>query len=175
MAVRESLLGILTLGPAYGLQLHYELGSRAPHRAQTNVGQIYGTLERLTKAGLVEQKGQTQEGLPLYRLTPTGVSEANNWLEGSDIDSNSPVPEWPEILDRVLISRSVRLKSATVLIGRLEKCLDDNDSPATTLSDLANSHFRDAAKAWLDDAKSDQANTDIPYASNRPKRGRPKA
>ena len=29
MAVRESLLGILTLGPAYGLQLHAELGARA--------------------------------------------------------------------------------------------------------------------------------------------------
>jgi hypothetical protein len=42
MSVRDGLLSVLTLGPAYGLQMHAELASRAPHRKPVNVGQIYG-------------------------------------------------------------------------------------------------------------------------------------
>lgn len=62
MSVRDALLGILTLGPAYGLQLHAELGARAPHRAKTNVGQVYGTLDRLVTAGLVVHEGLSEIG-----------------------------------------------------------------------------------------------------------------
>ena len=53
MSVRDGLLAILSLGPAYGLQLHSELASRSPHRGPVNVGQIYATLDRLVARGLV--------------------------------------------------------------------------------------------------------------------------
>lgn len=51
MSVRDGLLALLTLGPAYGLQLHAELLDRAAHRRRVNVGQIYSTLERLRERG----------------------------------------------------------------------------------------------------------------------------
>ena len=54
MSVRDGLLAVLSLGEGYGLQLHSELAARAPHRSPVNVGQIYSTLERLARAGLVE-------------------------------------------------------------------------------------------------------------------------
>ena len=69
VSVRDCLLAIMSLGPQYGLQLHAELTTRAPHRAATNVGQIYSTLDRLVRDAKVETGGQTADGLPLYQLT----------------------------------------------------------------------------------------------------------
>ena len=54
MSVRSSLLAILTMGPAYGFQLHGELAVRTAGRRSVNVGQIYATLERLVVQGAVE-------------------------------------------------------------------------------------------------------------------------
>src|SRR5687767_9505885 len=45
MAVRDALLTLLTMGPAYGFQLHGGVGARTGGRRQVNVGQTYATLE----------------------------------------------------------------------------------------------------------------------------------
>ncbi len=104
MSVRDGLLAILTLGPAYGLQLHSELASRAPHRKPVNVGQIYGTLDRLVKQDLIEAAGQTDDALPLYRLTHAGTVEAAAWMSTPDA---AALPEWTEMLDRVLVTATI--------------------------------------------------------------------
>ena len=77
MSVRSGVLAILTLGPAYGLQLHSELASRTPHRKPVNVGQIYGTLDRLVTQAMIEPAGLTDDALPLYRLTAAGEACLN--------------------------------------------------------------------------------------------------
>ena len=51
MSVRDGLLAILTLGPAYGSQLHAEFMGRAPHRKMVNVGQIYVSTSNRTAYG----------------------------------------------------------------------------------------------------------------------------
>ena len=170
MAVRESLLGILTLGPAYGLQLHYELGSRAPHRAKTNVGQIYATLERLHKAGLVTPAGTNAEGLPLWRLTDMGASDAALWLRGDDVDE---LPEWSDVLDVVLISRSVNASASVVLVKHLLTLAGNQPTPTgNALADSATVQYRAALASWLKEAAA--APTDeMGYQLSRPKRGRP--
>jgi hypothetical protein len=65
VSVRDGILAILSMGPAYGLQLHSELTSRAPHRKPVNVGQIYGTLDRLAKQGLIEPAGKKAAAITL--------------------------------------------------------------------------------------------------------------
>ena len=65
MSVRDGLVAILTLGPAYGLQLHAELARRAPHRGPVNVGQIYSTLDRLSTQRLIASAGVTDAGVAL--------------------------------------------------------------------------------------------------------------
>jgi DNA-binding PadR family transcriptional regulator len=104
MSVRSCLLAILTIGPAYGFQLHGELESRTAGRRAVNVGQIYGTLERLVKQEAVESAGHTTDGLPLYRITALGRAEALHWL--SDTES-APGDEWNDLVDRVLIAASL--------------------------------------------------------------------
>ena len=175
MAVREALLGILTLGPAYGLQLHAELGARAPHRARTNVGQVYGTLDRLSTAGLVAHKGLTEDGLPLYVLTEAGAAEAVAWLEGSSL---SALPEWADVQDVVLISSSVSTLHATELLGKLNELLENSstgiaDTPAQLLNTQANMRYREAVSSWLADVQAAVIQPQPGYAIGRPKRGRP--
>ncbi len=195
MAVKEALLAIMTLGPAYGLQLHAELGVRAPHRARTNVGQIYGTLDRLVNTGLVTRSEATAEGLPQYSLTVEGVQAAARWLSGQDLVSAS---EWPELLDRVLIARSLNDDVLEDVLGAFERILsvDPPYTPrAATGQDAlwasSRARFANAALAWLGDVRREksqrsiQAYTDESDASRarsgasqgyqvlRPKRGRP--
>jgi DNA-binding PadR family transcriptional regulator len=175
MAVREALLGILTLGHAYGLQLHAELGARAPHRAKTNVGQVYGTLDRLTTAGLVIHQGLTTDGLPLYALTDAGRSEAVSWLEGVSLTS---LPEWADVQDQVLISSSVSEKHAALLTQKLNTLLESSPSssaqtPAQHLNEQANQRYREAVSSWLADVQAAVIQPQPSYALGRPKRGRP--
>lgn len=192
MAVKEALLGILTLGPAYGLQLHSELRERAPHRSRTNVGQIYGTLDRLILAGLVSRLGETTDGLPLYSLTDSGHHRAEEWLTGRDVIT---VNDWPELLDRILLARSLDEGSLESVIGAYERILaSDLSEPASTdhgpstLLAAANARFHGAALAWLGDVRRDMsgrhgleagpsgtASSGVAhgYSANRPKRGRP--
>ena len=197
MAVKEALLGILTLGPAYGLQLHFELCSRAPHRERTNVGQIYGTLERLSVAGMVLRAGETSDGLPLYALTSEGVSAAESWLRAESVLT---LTEWPELLDHILIARSLSDDTLESVVGVYEQILtedipvhDRRSGSSVNIMAAANEHFRNAALAWLGDvrrelssrrsntqngtlfARDDSGEEAVPhgYLITRPKRGRP--
>jgi len=171
MAVREALLGILTIGPAYGLQLHYELGARAPHRAKTNVGQIYATLDRLHKAGLVAPAGMNSEGLPLWQLTEVGQTDALRWLRGEDIDD---LPEWNDVLDVVLICRSVNASAAKTLIPKLIGAVERQPTTSgSELADAAATHYRGALLAWLTEAAAIAGTGEIGFHMARPKRGRP--
>jgi DNA-binding PadR family transcriptional regulator len=175
MTVRDALMGILTLGPAYGLQLHHELAERAPHRQKTNVGQIYGTLERLSKAGLVVHRGLSEDGLPLYALTEAGKAEAIIWLEGSALTT---LPEWSDVQDVVLISSSVSEQHSRLLLMTLKQLLEHHLdsatlSPAHTLNKLAQLRYREAVSAWLADVQAAIILPQPTYALGRPKRGRP--
>lgn len=182
MSVRDGILGILTLGPAYGLQLHAEFMARAPHRKPVNVGQIYGTLERLTGHGLLESAGVTDDGLPMYTLTAAGRSAATEWLT---TPVTQPLPEWTEMLDQVLVASSVDPASALTLskayrrwweqdLREVREQLADEEAHARRLAALAREAQGVAALAWLGAAIADLAELDTarPLSTHRPKRGR---
>lgn len=183
MSVRHGLLAVLTLGPAYGLQLHAELASRAPHRKPVNVGQIYGTLERLSAAGQIEDAGATDDGLPLYTLTSAGRISAEAWMREPVTDS---LPEWTEMLDQVLITSSLDPLAATTLARAFRRWWDDDlGSTRVQLQDAALVHgprlalvAREAqavaALAWIGAVTSELASNDSfrAYSSVRPRRGR---
>lgn len=126
MSVRDCLLAILTLGPQYGLQLHAELTTRTPHRAATNVGQIYSTLERLVRDGKVETGGSTDDGLPLYRLTDTGTSEVDAWLIPQDFSRETA---WPDILDLVFMVRSLPHVDPAIAFGKVTTAFANRSAP----------------------------------------------
>jgi DNA-binding PadR family transcriptional regulator len=74
------LLAILSEGPAYGYQLRGEFDLRTGGTWPLNVGQVYSTLERLERDGLVDRSGSDEEGRVRYSLTPAGSIEVRSWL-----------------------------------------------------------------------------------------------
>ncbi|WP_375389591.1 PadR family transcriptional regulator [uncultured Amnibacterium sp.] len=80
MSVRSSLLAILSEGPAYGYQLRGDFDLRTGGTWPLNVGQVYSTLERLERDGLVDRSGSDDEGRVRYTLTAGGSAEVRSWL-----------------------------------------------------------------------------------------------
>ncbi|MCK8680837.1 PadR family transcriptional regulator [Streptomyces lichenis] len=83
--MRLPLLALLARGPAHGYELKQDLeqllGAAYP---PTNVGQIYVTLGRLEKSGLIEGEEIAQESRPnkkIYRLTEAGQEALSAWFE----------------------------------------------------------------------------------------------
>ena len=62
MSVRHALLALLSEGPKYGLQLRHEFEERTGEVWPLNVGQVYTTLQRLERDGLIESDGDGEAG-----------------------------------------------------------------------------------------------------------------
>ena len=80
MSVRQSLLAILAQGPCYGYQLRHEFERRTGSTWPLNVGQIYNTLERLERDGLVVRGSADAQGHVYWEITDAGSAEVDEWL-----------------------------------------------------------------------------------------------
>lgn len=88
MSVRQSLLAILAQGPCYGYQLRSEFERRTGWSSSLNVGQIYSTLERLERDGLVSRGAPDADGHIYWQITDAGRGEARAWL-ASPVERNT--------------------------------------------------------------------------------------
>src|SRR2546421_3793920 len=76
MSVRHALLALLSEGPKYGLQLREEFEAGTGEVWPLNVGQVYTTLQRLERGGVVESDGDGQDGPQKgFRITAAGAQE----------------------------------------------------------------------------------------------------
>ena len=81
MSVRHALLALLSEGPKYGFQLRQEFEAKTGDVWPLNVGQVYTTLQRLERDGLVESDDTAEDGSQKdFRITPEGESELAQWL-----------------------------------------------------------------------------------------------
>jgi DNA-binding PadR family transcriptional regulator len=80
MSVRQALLALLEQGPMYGYQLRTEFERRTGSTWPLNVGQVYTTLTRLERDGLVVESGDDGEGHVVYRVTDAGREEVATWF-----------------------------------------------------------------------------------------------
>jgi DNA-binding PadR family transcriptional regulator len=84
MSVRQALLALLEEGPMYGYQLRSEFERRTGATWPLNVGQVYTTLTRLERDGLVSQvsppSGSDGEGHVVYEVTDAGRAEVATWF-----------------------------------------------------------------------------------------------
>lgn len=90
MSVRQSLLAILDQGPCYGYQLRNEFDRRTGSTWPLNVGQIYNTLERLERDGLVARGDADEHGHVYWQITTAGSEAASDWLHTAS--SREPAP-----------------------------------------------------------------------------------
>ncbi|WFB08525.1 PadR family transcriptional regulator [Streptomyces sp. LX-29] len=89
MSIRHGLLALLESGTRYGAQLRTEFQARTATTWPLNVGQVYTTLGRLERDGLVVQDGVDAAGRVLYAITDAGRAELRDWYE-SPVDRAHP-------------------------------------------------------------------------------------
>ncbi|GAA4706197.1 PadR family transcriptional regulator [Nocardioides conyzicola] len=80
MSVKQALLALLEEGPRYGYQLRAQFEQRTGATWPLNVGQVYTTLTRLERDGLVVGAGADDEGHVVYRITEAGRGEVATWF-----------------------------------------------------------------------------------------------
>src|SRR5436305_9579281 len=81
MSVQHAMLALLSEGASYGLQLRDEFVARTGDVWPLNVGQVYTTLQRLERDGLVESDDTAGPGPQKgYRITAEGAGELAGWL-----------------------------------------------------------------------------------------------
>jgi DNA-binding PadR family transcriptional regulator len=80
VSVPHALLALLSEGPKYGLRLQNEFQSRTGEVWPLNVGQVYTTLQRLERDGLVESDDEGERSQKRYRITSTGERDLADWL-----------------------------------------------------------------------------------------------
>src|SRR5712691_11237427 len=105
MSVRHALLALLSEGPKYGLQLREEFEAGTGQVWPLNVGQVYTTLQRLERDGLVESddagEDSPQKG---FRITADGEEELAGWLR-TPPDLSSPPRD--ELVIKILVALRV--------------------------------------------------------------------
>lgn len=81
MSIKHSLLALMSTGPKYGFQLRQEFEATTGDIWPLNVGQVYTTLQRLERDGLVESDDPAvDERQRNYRITRAGDEELAAWL-----------------------------------------------------------------------------------------------
>jgi DNA-binding PadR family transcriptional regulator len=76
-----SLLAILDERPGYGLQLKNRFEGRTGGVWPLNVGQVYTTLDRLQRDGLVAVRSDEDKGHKFYEITDQGRAILGKWFE----------------------------------------------------------------------------------------------
>jgi len=193
MSIRQSLLAILDQGPCYGYQLRAEFDRRTGSTWPVNVGQIYSTLERLERDGLVARSEIDTDGQIHYAITPDGTAEVAAWLGSPVVRSGATRDELAiklaiaVTLPGVDIARVIQIQRAATLstlqqLTRAKNATDDPESSDELAGLLVLDSLIFAAEAevrWLDHSETRLARAaaaglaPAPLNTAVPKRGRP--
>lgn len=188
MSVRQSLLAILDQGPCYGYQLRAEFARRTGATWPLNVGQIYNTLDRLERDGLVEKGDVDEQGHVYWHITDAGSLEVREWLR-------SPVERAPrdelaikltvaatlpgvDAADVIRTQRSASQAQLDELRGAAYTGPAGPEEVAWSLVTDARVFAAEAELRWLEHAQERLARQGadavvLELSTDRPKRGRP--
>jgi DNA-binding PadR family transcriptional regulator len=105
VSIRHALLALLSEEPKHGLLLQQEFEEQTGEVWPLNVGQVYITLQRLERAGLVASRDEESAGpRKRFTITTAGGEELQEWLRTPP--SEIPPPR-DELLIKVLVSLRV--------------------------------------------------------------------
>ena len=118
MSIRQAMLALLEQGPMYGYQLRAEFEQRTGETWPLNIGQVYTTLSRLERDGLVEVVDHGGADDPAsdrhvsYRATEAGRSEVSAWF-------TTPVPRSQPPRDELAIKLAIAVTLPGVDVSKL--------------------------------------------------------
>ncbi len=105
MSVRHAVLGLLTQRPRHGYELRaaFEALVGGEENWAVKPAQIYSTLTRLEKSGLVAEESVEQDAGPekrIYAITPDGFKTLQEWLD----DVIAPEHQRDEFFIKLMVS-----------------------------------------------------------------------
>jgi DNA-binding PadR family transcriptional regulator len=115
MSLGHTLLGLLESGPRHGYDLKRTFDETFGHQRSLHYGQVYSTMSRLLRHGLVEIAGIEPGDGPerkRYAITTAGVTDVEDWLA---------TPEKPEaylqstLYSKVVLALLTRRDAAEIL------------------------------------------------------------
>jgi len=162
MSVRNALLVLLEQGPQYGYQLRARFEERTGGTWPLNIGQVYTTLARLERDGLVEGREGDDDHV-VYDVTESGRLEVAAWF-GSPVARSQPPREElaiklalavdaPEV-DVAAVIQQQRVATIAALqdYTRLKRQADEGDPAGLAWSLVLDSLIftAEAEVRWLD-------------------------
>ena len=178
MSIRQSLLAILELGPCYGYQLRLEFERRTAPSSPLNVGQVYATLDRLERDGLVSKHAPDAAGHVYYAITDAGRADTAAWLA-----EPVPAPARDDLAAKLALALTLPGADPVALIAAQRALATQSLAQAKPHGSLADRVIAEAlalrAEAeleWLDRCEALLAEAE-PYGLEvePPRRGRPAA
>lgn len=126
--MKHVILGLLAAGPAHGYELRRRYDELfAGAGVEVNVGQIYVTLGRLEREGLVTHTAEAgdRRDRKVYRLTETGGKVLREWLAEPP---DTPLVK-PDVLVRLVTARlAARLvpgiEPRAIITDHRQRCLE---------------------------------------------------
>jgi len=164
MSIRHGLLALLERGPKYGYQLRTEFDQTTGSTWPLNVGQVYTTLARLERDGLVVAGEQDAEGRTRYEITAIGRADLESWFGTPVVSADRPRDELAIKLALAVTVPGVdvsaviqRQRAATIValqdLTRLKTAGDDGDLSWSLVLESMRFQY-DAEIRWLDHCES---------------------
>jgi DNA-binding PadR family transcriptional regulator len=114
MSVKYGLLALLAEQPRHGYELKTAFETRTGGSWAINIGQVYTTLQRLQRDGLVELAGSDGDRHD-YRITATGQSQLREWFRTPVVPDGPPREE---LTIKVLLAVAARDVDVTDMLQR---------------------------------------------------------
>ncbi|MGC4745238.1 PadR family transcriptional regulator [Micromonospora sp. DT201] len=162
MSTPHVLLGLLAEGSRHGYDLKRAHDERLPRARPLAFGQVYATLGRLERDGLVATAGQDRAAGPdrtAYALTDQGRATLDQWL--STVEPPMPYVAstlFAKVMVALLVAdvdraRSYLISQRAAHTARLRELTAVKGDPTATLSDVVAADFAiahlDADLGWL--------------------------
>ncbi len=119
MSVRFGILALLDEAPSHGYQLKTAFERRTGGNWALNIGQVYTTIQRLERDGLVKALASggvsSDDDRREYRITPAGSTQLAAWFE-SPVVPDAPARD--ELTIKVLLAVAAGDVDVTSLLQR---------------------------------------------------------
>jgi len=115
MSTKLGLLALLGDAPTHGYQLKSDFEARTGGAWLLNVGQVYTTLQRLERDGLVAPSGQDGDERRVYAITDAGRQAIDAWFAEPVVAS---APPRDELAIKVLVALAADQVDVTDVLQR---------------------------------------------------------
>jgi DNA-binding PadR family transcriptional regulator len=141
MSLRYGVLGLLSEQPLHGYQVRSRFEDMLGGAWDVNIGQVYSTLQRLEREGMVRAVGvRGDRGRLVYDLADLGRSELGSWLARPD---SGPQQLRQEVYVKLLLAARVANGGLHELLSKQKRAYLQRLRDIASLEERARSEGKD--------------------------------